>query len=212
LEALIMTDEFARLVIPVFQHVIQLLNRIDQGECPDLELERVKVVTLLEEAGREAKVAAQLAYDFALARHALVYWVDEVLINAPWSHALTWKTRILEWQYFRERNRAERFYEEADKAARLVSTDPIETFYLCVALGFRGKYDDDPEGFFRWAQPVFQRVEGASRQPDRFLPDEELDRKLLMPRSGPSVLLAVSLLVSLSAFVTLASFVLAVSP
>jgi type VI secretion system protein ImpK len=207
-----MTDDFAGLVTPVFRHVIQLLRRIDQGECPDLEPERVKVVALLEEAGRQARARAQLAYDFALARHALVYWVDEVLINAPWSHSPTWQNRILEWQYFRERNRAERFYEEADKALRLVNTDPIETFHLCVAMGFRGKYDDDPEGLFRWAQPVYRRVEAGCRQPDRFLPDEQFDRKPLTPRSGPLVLLAVSLLVSLSALVTVAGFILAVSP
>jgi type VI secretion system protein ImpK len=207
-----MTDDFAGLVTPVFRHVIQLLRRIDQGECPDLEPERVKVVALLEEAGRQAKARAQLAYDFALARHALVYWVDEVLINARWAHALTWKNRILEWQYFRERNRAERFYEEADKALRLVNTDPVETFHLCVAMGFRGRYDDDSEGLFRWAQPVYQRVEAAARQPDRFLPDEQLDHELLTVRSGPSVLLAVSVLVSLSALVTVAGFVLAIFP
>jgi type VI secretion system protein ImpK len=207
-----MTDDFAGFVVPVFRHVIELLTRIDQGECPDLEPERVKIVTLLEEAGRQAKASAQLAYDFALARHALVYWVDEMLINAPWSHAATWKNRILEWQYFRERNRAERFYEEADKAVRLVSTDPIETFHLCVAMGFRGKYDDDADGLLRWAQPVCQRVEAASRQPERFLPDDQLEGEPLTPRSGPSVLLAVSVLASISAVVTVAGFVLAVSP
>jgi type VI secretion system protein ImpK len=207
-----MTEVFTTLVSPVFRQVIQLLRRIEQGECPELEPERVKVVALLEEAGRQARVSAGLAAEFALARHALVYWVDEVLINAPWTHASTWQTRILEWQYFRERNRAERFYEEADRAVRLGTTDPIETFFLCVALGFRGKYDDDPEGLFRWAQPVYQRVEAGCRQPDRFLPDEPLGREPLAPRSGSSVLLAVSLLVSLSALATVAGFVLAVSP
>ena len=207
-----MTDDFAGLVTPVFRHVIQLLRRIEQGECPDLEPERVKVVALLEEASRHANAITRLAHDFTIARHALVYWIDEMLINAPWPHAPTWKNRILEWQYFRERNRAERFYEEADKALRLVNTDPIETFHLCVAMGFRGKHDDDLEGLFRWAQPAYQRAEAGSRQPDRFLPDEQFDRELLSVRAGPTVLLAVSLLVSCSVVVTVACFVLAVSP
>jgi type VI secretion system protein ImpK len=207
-----MTDAFTTLVSPVFRQVIQLLRRIEQGECPELEPERVKVVALLEEAGRQARASAQLAADFALARHALVYWADEVLNNTPWPHAAAWQNRILEWQYFRERIRSERFYEEADKALRLGGTDPLETFYLCLAMGFRGKYDDDPEGLFRWAQLAYQRIEAGGRQPDRFLPDEPLDREPLTPRRGPSVLLAVSLLVSVSALATVAGFVLAVSP
>jgi type VI secretion system protein ImpK len=207
-----MTDVFASLVAPVLRQVIQLLRRIDQGECPELEPERVKIVALLEEAGRQARVSARLASEFDLARHALVYWADEVLNNAPWPHAAAWQSRILEWQYFRERIRAERFYEEADKALRLESTDPIETFYLCLAMGFHGKYDDDPEGLFRWANQMHQRVGAGWRQPDRFLPDEPLDRAPLTPRSGPSVLLAVSLLVSLSALATVAGFVLAATP
>jgi type VI secretion system protein ImpK len=203
-----MTDEFAGLVTPVFRHVLQLLRQIDHGDCPDLEPERVKVVALLEEAGRQAKAKVQLAHDFDLARHALVYWVDEVLINARWAHASTWKNRILEWQYFRERNRAERFYEEADKALKMVSTDPIETFHLCISMGFLGKYDNDPDGLYRWAEPACQRVEAASRQTDRFLPDEQLERELLTLRRGPYLLLIVSLLVSFSTLVTVASFVL----
>jgi type VI secretion system protein ImpK len=207
-----MTEAFTALVSPVFRQVIQLLRRIEQGESPELEPERVKVVALLEEAGRQARSTAQLASDFALARHALVYWIDEVLNNAPWPHAAAWQNRILEWQYFRERIRSERFYEEADKALRLGSTDPLETFYLCLAMGFRGKYDDDPEGLFRWAQLAYQRIGAGCRQPDRFLPDEPLDRQPLAPRRGPSVLLAVSLLVSFSALATVVGFLLAVSP
>src|SRR5262249_33617009 len=83
-EASIMTEAFTTLVSPVFRQVIQLLRRTGQGECPELEPERVKVVALLEEASRQARASAHLAADFALARHALVYWIDEVLNNAPW--------------------------------------------------------------------------------------------------------------------------------
>jgi type VI secretion system protein ImpK len=207
-----MTDVFTALVGPVLRHVTQLLRRIEEGECPEPDHERARVVALLEEAGRQARASSQLANDFAIARHALVYWVDEVLINSQWSHATAWQARILEWQYFRERNRSDRFFEEAERALRMATTDPIETFFLCVAMGFRGRYDDDPEGLFRWVQPVYQRVEAGCRQPDKFLPEESPGHRPLTPLAGPLVLLAVSVLASLSVLVTVAVFVLAASP
>src|SRR5215831_18025629 len=105
-----MTDAFAGLVSPVFYHVIQLLQRMEQGESPALEPERNRLIALIGEADQQAATSGALAHDFALARHALIYWVDEILINSPWRNALEWKNRILEWDYFQERIRADKFF------------------------------------------------------------------------------------------------------
>src|SRR5215475_802751 len=133
-----MTDPFATVVGPVFQYVIDLQQRLEEGETPALEIEREQILNLLAEADQKARTSSQLAHDYELARHALVYWIDEVLINAPWAYAMEWRQRILEWDLYQERLRADRFYEKAQEAEALASTDPLEVFYLCVALGFRG--------------------------------------------------------------------------
>ncbi len=100
----------------------------------------------LDEAARKAGISSQLSHDFELAKHALVYWIDEILINSPWSHAMEWRQHILEWDIYQERLRADRFFEKAHEAEVLANTDPLETYYLCVALGFRGKYvESQPE-------------------------------------------------------------------
>jgi type VI secretion system protein ImpK len=207
-----MTDPFAGLVYPVFQEVIEVLQALDEGANPPLESARGRIVGALEEAGRKAASSATLTHDFELARHALIYWADEVLINSPWAHALEWKNRILEWEYYQSRERADRFFELAHDAERLAGTDPLETFYLCVALGFRGRFADDPAGLRKWSDRVYNRVAAGLQQPERFLPDEATDHEALWPLPGPSRLLAVSVLVALSAVVTVACFVAAVPP
>jgi type VI secretion system protein ImpK len=207
-----MTDPFASVVSPVFQYVIDLQERLEEGEDLALEPQREQILDLLAEADQQAGTSSQLAHDYELARHALVYWIDEVLINSSWRHAMEWRQRILEWDLYQERLRADRFYEKAQEAEALAGTDPLEVYYLCVALGFRGRHADNPAELRRWSGRVYNRIVAGSAQPDKFLPDEPIERTPLRPLPGPSILLAVSIVVALTTLFTLACFVLAVPP
>ena len=120
----------------------------------------------------------------------MVYWIDEVLINSGWDHATEWKQHILEWDIYQERLRADRFYEIAHEAETLAGTDPLETFFLCVALGFRGRYVDRPKELEAWAERVYNRIVAGSHQPDKFMPDDSGRNAPLQPLAGKSVLLA----------------------
>ena len=208
-----MTDAFANLVGPVFQHVVDLQDRLNAGESPTLQAERDRILAVLGDAERKAGASSsQLAHDFELARRALVYWIDEVLINSGWDHATEWRQHILEWDIYQERLRADRFYELAHEAETLADTDPLETFFLCVALGFRGRYVDRPKELEVWAERVYNRIVAGSHQPDKFMADDSGRNAPLQPLAGKSVLLAASLLVSATALATLACFVLAIPP
>jgi type VI secretion system protein ImpK len=208
-----MTDAFANLVGPVFQHVVDLQDELNAGESPTLQAERDRILAVLGDAERKAGASSsQLAHDFELARRALVYWIDEVLINSGWDHATEWKQHILEWDIYQERLRADRFYEIAHEAETLAGTDPLETFFLCVALGFRGRYVDRPKELEVWAERVYNRIVAGSHQPDKFMADDSGRNAPLQPLAGKSVLLAASLLVSATALATLACFVLAIPP
>jgi type VI secretion system protein ImpK len=207
-----MTDAFANVVSPVFQRVIDLQERIRRGENPALEPQRQQIRAALDEAQLRAAAVSQLAHDFELAKYALVYWIDEVLIASSWSHAMEWKQQILEWEIYQERLRADRFYEQAQVAERLASIDPLETFFLCMALGFRGRYVDNRAELQQWADRAYTRIVAANIQPDRFTPDEPLDREPLKPLPGKTILLWVSILVSLTALLTLACFIFAIPP
>ena len=75
-----------------------------------------------------------------LARRAIIYWMDERLVNAEWQHARRWNDQTLELQLLGTRNRSRAFYEDAALAEGMERLDAFETFAVCAALGFQGVY------------------------------------------------------------------------
>src|SRR3954468_20715964 len=153
-----MTDAFANLVGPIFQHVITLQRRLEMGESPRLEAERGQIMALLNTAEQQAGTSGQTMLDFDVAKHALVYWIDEILVNSAWGQDSGWREHILEWDIFQERLRADRFYEKAQEAETLPGTDALETFFLCAALGFRGQFVDNRAGLLKWSERTYARL------------------------------------------------------
>ncbi len=134
-----MTPKFSAAVDLVFQHVLDLLERIGNGENPSLQDERLKIRSRLDNA--EAKLGR--GQDWQLAKYALVAWIDEMLIvDAPWKDREAWNENKLEWEIFQTSARYDLFYKNAKEAFALPQKDALEVFYVCVVLGFRGVYRD----------------------------------------------------------------------
>ena len=130
-----MTPEFAQPVNRIFDAVLDLVDRIERHERPELGEEKKLIRMDLDALTASASnKPGQRAEDFELVRRALIYWVDEALTFAT----AEWKDMTLEFDYFAEKNRAWRFYEYGERAARTSSSDVIEAWYLCLVLGFEG--------------------------------------------------------------------------
>lgn len=138
-----MTPNFAAAVDPVFLHVLGLLERISNNESPHPNEERTVILNWLRSA--EAQLGQK--QDWELAKYALVAWIDDVLIEAPWQGRSWWKENALEVEVFNTRDRATLFYTRAQEAAKLTRRDALEVFYVCVVLGFRGLYRDSAAAF-----------------------------------------------------------------
>jgi type VI secretion system protein ImpK len=133
-----MNDRLANRVYPTILYVLDLLDRINgrkPGGVPDPNVERPKLKQYVGQldSGKSTR-------EDELAKAALVYWIDEVLINAPWPHQKFWENHTLEFEYFNTLDAAYLFYEQAKTAKSLSPADALETFYICVALGFLGVY------------------------------------------------------------------------
>lgn len=138
-----MTPEFYRLVNPTIDYVLQLVERIDSGYQPKLEIERDKLVNLLGDAKNEAARRGKIS-EFEIAQRFLIYWTDELLTvataDAPEDRD-QWKEVTLEWFYFHEKERAWKFYVEAEQSGRHAGGDVLELIYLMLVLGFKGEID-----------------------------------------------------------------------
>jgi type VI secretion system protein ImpK len=133
-----MTPKFAQAVDPVILNVLALLDRIHRGDQPVAQDERLRIRALIDQA--EALVGA--AQEWKLAKYALVSWIDEMLVEAPWEGRDWWSNNVLEVEMFSTRQCYDQYYVRAKEASALPQRDALEVYYICVVLGFRGLYRD----------------------------------------------------------------------
>ena len=170
-----MTPTFAKAVDPIFLHVLGLLDRISNGESPDPKEQKTIINNLLTEAQGQL---SQKPDDWRLAKYALVSWVDEVLIEAPWAAREWWYNNVLEVDHFESRIANTEFFIREKDAAKLTRRDALEVYYLCVVLGFRGFYRtagsdlaneadrlDIPHDVESWAQRTSRAIQLGQGRP-----------------------------------------------
>ncbi|HEV3021226.1 MAG TPA: DotU family type IV/VI secretion system protein [Pirellulales bacterium] len=173
-----MTPDFAKVVDPVFNYVLDLRRRIDLGQQPSARFEHDQVEALLEKA--DAKVGDKVARDeWEEAKYALVAWVDELVNDSQWLDAERewWSNNTLEFAFFKTLDHWWLFYERVKRAKELPRKDALEVFYLCVVLGFRGLYGKGdeaaheaaqrglPPGIEVWAGQVSAAIRAMPRSP-----------------------------------------------
>jgi type VI secretion system protein ImpK len=133
-----MTPNFAQAVDPIYLYVLALLDRIGRSAKTVPREERARIRALIDEA--EARLG--FGTEWELAKYALVSWIDEMLVDAPWDHREWWSNNVLEIELFNSRQCHEQFFVKAQKASTITGRDALEVFYVCVILGFRGLYHD----------------------------------------------------------------------
>lgn len=134
-----MRPRFSLAVDPILLDVLNLLDQISANEPVSAEEARDRIQNRFRET--DARLTTDHERDgWELAKYALVAWIDDVLIDAPWAGSTWWENNSLEFAFFNTRERATSFFKKADEAALLTRRDALEVFYVCVILGFRGLY------------------------------------------------------------------------
>jgi type VI secretion system protein ImpK len=132
-----MSPDFCKAVDPVFLHVLGMLDRIGRGQRLRYDDERMRITGYLA----QAEGILGNTKDWELAKYALVCWTDELLVDAEWEHRKRWTNQTLESEIYGGASlRYLKFYQKAEEASALVRRDALETYYLCVVLGFQGLY------------------------------------------------------------------------
>lgn len=114
----------------------------DPGEYDPFRAKAEALVAAMEQRARDADVPAPLIEQ---AKYALVGFLDETILQSNWALRDVWAGNPLQLQYFNEFSAGEEFYNKleglrnADDARKL---EVLEVYFLCLALGFKGKYAD----------------------------------------------------------------------
>ena len=98
-----------------------------------------KLLSKSEDGLRKGEISPD---DYDQARFAVCAWIDEALLNSDWPHKDIWVRQQLQRIYYNTTDAGEIFFD------RLNSLGPHqlevrEIYYLCLALGFTGRYFND---------------------------------------------------------------------
>ncbi len=109
----------------------------------------------------------------------LVALADEVALGQRDALATAWADRPLQMHYFRENVAGELFFSQLDAARREPGTSPLvlRAYFLCLCLGFRGRYalHGDPTELDRTREFLRDELErrGLLRAGERLSPRAE---------------------------------------
>jgi len=128
----------AEIYAPCFTLILQLRASHDFG---DLETLRRRIKDLLDHSEREALRLGISREDIPEARFALVAFIDETILSSRWSQKAQWEAKPLQLEFSDRYDAGEEFFVRLDRLLAQPAADVLEVFYLCMALGFKGRYE-----------------------------------------------------------------------
>lgn len=138
-EAILPVNTLADLFSDCFSLVLQLKQLKDYGDPAELRRQIGHLFAAAEAKGRRLEFDKA---DVEEGKYALVAFLDEVILNSEWLHKEEWSSQPLQLEYFGTHLAGEEFFTRLDKLTKEETARPeiIEVYYLCLTLGFEGKY------------------------------------------------------------------------
>ena len=129
----------------------QLRGTLSVPDLAGLRRHVLEEIRRFEERARSSGITSEVVL---AARYALCAGLDESVLSTPWGAQSEWAQQPLLVALHREAWGGEKFFEMLDRIARDPGrhVDLLELQYLCMALGFAGKYQVADRGDARLAE------------------------------------------------------------
>ncbi len=113
---------------------------------PEIRLDYVRdqLTRLIDEIEAEIQTQPDLRVFSDDTKYALVALADEIALQTDWSGADDWEDELLEQKYYGTSLAGEDFYAKLE-ALKPGEDQLAEIYFLCLSLGFKGKYRSQPE-------------------------------------------------------------------
>ena len=135
----------AQAAAPLLQLLARLRNTMSQPDPGDLRERAVREVRLFESRARDAGVPLE---QLRPAHYAICASLDDVVLNSPWGSQGAWASNSLISTFHQEVRSGERFFDLLTQMRQYPGKflDVLELMYLCMSLGFMGRYRLSPRG------------------------------------------------------------------
>lgn len=106
---------------------------------PSYEEVKADVLRLLSESEKCLKKGLVPQQDYDQARFVICAWVDEAILSSAWAGKTRWQTEQLQRVFYNVADAGKTFFERLNTLG-LHQREVREVYYLCLALGFMGRY------------------------------------------------------------------------
>ena len=139
----------AELASECLMLILQLRSTNNYGNPDTL---KNRVTEMFDRFERDARGAGIDNEKVTKAKFALVAFLDETIFSSTWNQKEAWLSDPLQIKMFDTFNAGEEFFTNLEELRQRssVNKDVLEIYYLCLALGFKGKYQlQSPESLRR---------------------------------------------------------------
>jgi len=129
--------------------ILQLRSTNDYGDSANLKSRVYEMFERFEDNARRTGIDNE---KIRLSKFALVAFLDETIISSEWPQKSDWLSDPLQIKLFDTFNAGEEFFNYMAEMRLRTSQnkDVLEIYYLCLSLGFKGKYQlQSPENLRR---------------------------------------------------------------
>ncbi|SIT05588.1 type VI secretion system protein ImpK [Thalassolituus maritimus] len=125
--------------------VTKLRSTMKHDQVPDLHKRLTEEIKSFERNARNAGITGDTV---VAARYLLCSVIDEMVLNTPWGASSGWSQHSLLSLFHQETSGGEKSFLILQKLLETPGThlDLLELYYLCLSLGFQGKYRVMPRG------------------------------------------------------------------
>lgn len=126
----------ASMLIAVFE---KTRSSVSHPDVSGLHQRLVNEIKLFETRARESGIKPEIVLS---ARYVLCTVLDEAVLNTPWGTESAWTQRTLLSLFHNETAGGEKFFLILDRMRHMPAEniEILELMYLCLSLGFEGKY------------------------------------------------------------------------
>ncbi len=127
----------------VIAYVAYLLR---SKKMPPYDQVRADILRLISESEGIFEKGSFPRDDYDLARFAVCAWIDESIMSSKWDGNVNWQKEPLQRLYYKTADAGELFFERLNTLGPH-QQDVREIYYLCLAMGFAGRYCNEGDEF-----------------------------------------------------------------
>ncbi len=170
--------------MPVIAYMLYFLKTAERQQ-PSYDQVKADISRLLAQAEEAVRKGLVTPEDFEAGRFAVCAWIDEAILNSNWQQKQQWQREQLQRLYYQTTEAGEEFFDRLN-ALGLHQRDVRELYYLCLSLGFMGRFHQPGDEILleQLKNSNLKILTGSS------LGLPTLERKQLFPESYPAETMA----------------------